>query len=324
MKKLSAIDEQKFWQVIKFLLELKEKTSFAHIEQHLELEKWELNTYLHFLQNLNYKFEVVSEDEKFIIPHQEENQNIKIEFSLLEWLQFQAHFPAISECEGKPFHKEFKKKLVELENEYQDFDLFNSIEVLDGIFQSSALSIVRDGNSSIKEVIAFLEEAVLDKEVVSISMQESKMSIYPHKIIFLDGGLNLIAEDINDKSLVNIYIPQILNISDDEVKYKSAYSQIEVDDFIQSLRSMSENMTRLVLKIYANDQFSLNFNQKYFHNPCLFSNPDGDFIWAATLEPSEEIFKWLAELGSAVEILDPMSFKVEFIKYCEDKLKKLA
>ena len=87
---------------------------------------------------------------------------------------------------------------------------------------------------------------------------------------------------------------------------------------------MGENQIRLVLKISRQQKFSLNFDDKYFHSPCLFTNPAGDFIWAATIEPCNEVFEWLCELGPAVEILDPTNFKIEFIKYCEHKLKKLA
>ena len=56
----------------------------------------------------------------------------------------------------------------------------------------------------------------------------------------------------------------------------------------------------------------------------MVTNAEGEHIWAASVEPSDEIFQWVYELGADVEILDPSAFKKEFLNYCEAKLKKLA
>jgi hypothetical protein len=56
----------------------------------------------------------------------------------------------------------------------------------------------------------------------------------------------------------------------------------------------------------------------------MFANPEGENIWAATIEPSNAIFEWIMELGSDVEILSPNTFKEKYLKYCEEKIDKIA
>ena len=56
----------------------------------------------------------------------------------------------------------------------------------------------------------------------------------------------------------------------------------------------------------------------------MITIPNGDLIWAAYVEPCEDLFEWLLSLGSNVDILDPGRFKDEFLSYCEEKLRKIA
>jgi hypothetical protein len=56
----------------------------------------------------------------------------------------------------------------------------------------------------------------------------------------------------------------------------------------------------------------------------MITNPNGDLIWAAYVEPCEALYDWLITLGKRVEILDPIKFKDEYLTYCEEKLRKIA
>ena len=135
---------------------------------------------------------------------------------------------------------------------------------------------------------------------------------------------NGVGEGLGDKCLLRIPLAEILSVAEVGEEFQGQYSSIEIDDFVSSLRAMSENQIRLILKINSAQQFNLHFNKMFMEKPCLFTNPQGDFIWAASLEPTNDIYEWLCELGTHVEILDPNHFKLDFLKYCEDKLKKIA
>ena len=174
------------------------------------------------------------------------------------------------------------------------------------------------------EIVAFIEESILEKDILNIQLQDKNFLINPRKIVFLDGELSLVAEGLNDKCLLNISIESITQVHEENIEWTPQFSKLEIEDFISSLRAISENEVRLVLKIYNREYFDNGVSHHYFGRPCMFTNPDGDFIWAASIEPNEDIYEWLSQLGTDIEILDPIDFKKDFLNYCEGKLKKLA
>ena len=242
---------------------------------------------------------------------------------MIEWLEFQAHFPKLSENEGSPYHQSFKNKMEILERKMKKYSLFEPVTTLEQVLDAQRpVALETAGNEH--TILLILEESILENKVVVIKLERSFKQVYPRKIVFFDGELNLVAEDLLDQSLVNISLSAIAEVELDEYEYGETYSQLEIDEFVTSIREMGEDSVRLVLKIYSKDKFSMRFDEMYFEKPCFFTNNRGDFIWAATVEPSEELYIWLNELGPSVEVLDPTSFKIEFLSYCENKLKKLA
>ncbi len=173
-------------------------------------------------------------------------------------------------------------------------------------------------------LVTQIQESITAKHTLSIQHDGRELNILPWKVVYIDGELSLICEKTSDKCLLNIPIQSISHYTEGNKSYESIYSLLELEEFISSLREMSDYTIRLVLKIYARDEFSVSLNEAFFNNSCLVTNSCGDLIWAATLEPCDRVFKWLYELEHKVEILEPYSFKRDFLDYCEDRLKKLA
>lgn len=325
MSSKQLLDEAKFWEIIKYLTQLDYKKDFDEICSDLSITKQKLNSFISFLNEVNYQLETEEfegESKKLCPPG--EKPTITLNFNLFEWLQFQAHFPVISECQNKPYHSDVKSILAKAENEYGDHDLFPPAMALEEILNANEPHIVTAGTLPQSEIIAFLEESILEHNVVNLKYENKSLMVYPWKIVYLDGDLNLIGEGLNDKCLINISINSITNIFEEDTTWNPVYSKIEVDDFIASIRAITDNEVRLVLKVYGRDNFDKSIPHHHLGKPCMFTNPEGDFIWAASIEPNEAIFEWLSELGSDIEILDPLEFKKEYLAYCEHKLKKLA
>jgi hypothetical protein len=322
MKSSSILDQEKFWEIVEYLVELDHTKDFKAICLDLSITNRQLNSFINFLREVDYQLETAqTENGKDVIPP-EKDSTVKVEFSLLEWLEFQAHFPVIGTMEGKPFHKSIKNKLEQLESEHNNHDLFSPLPTLESILDSGKLELIPSRFSN--GVIEFIEESIIDKKAIQLESENKNYKVFPRKIVFVDGDLLLIAEGSADGCLISIDIKSIINVHEEDISWKENFSKFEVNDFIKSFRSMDENTVRLVLKIFSRERFNLNLSHHFFENPCMFSNASGDYIWAATIEPNEELYEWLCELGSSIEILDPTSFKVEFLKYCENKLKKLA
>lgn len=328
MSHSSVLKQEKFWQVLTYLTGIHEKTDWRKACGDLQITTKQLNSFLVFLKEVEYVFEIEKgrDGKELFLNPPLEKPSIDFHFTLLEWLQFQAHFPKIHESQGEPYHEPIAMKLEEFENEFSRFDLFSPLDVFE---HSQGVLYDANNKQALNEnlVLAELEKAVISERCVRLELYTGKthiMKVYPRKIVYLDEHLCLICENTSDHTLMQIDLTSIKTAMIDEKEWNAVFSKIEVDEFVSSMRKMSDLATRLVLKIKSYEKFQLNLGHQFFENPCVFSNGDGDIIWAATIEPNEKIFQWLQSLGQEVEILESSQFKRRYLDYCESKLKKLA
>jgi len=170
-----------------------------------------------------------------------------------------------------------------------------------------------------------LDELVLKKSPITLITTEGKsFQLFPCKIIHLEGQLSMIAEDANDHCLVVMGLTDIQEFSPLEALMTPQVASFEVDEFIVAIRAMNEKETRLILKIHDPQSVNLFPDHHFLGKPCMITNPNGDLIWAAYVEPCEDLFEWLITLGTNVEVIDPGQFKDEFLMYCKEKISKVA
>ena len=143
-------------------------------------------------------------------------------------------------------------------------------------------------------------------------------------MLHLEGQLSLIGEDVQDRCLMVIPLKDVKNFEALNSHSRPRVTVFEIEEFITSVRSRGEKETRLILKIHDTESTNLFPDHHFLGKPCMITNPNGDLIWAAYVEPCEALFEWLISLGKKVEILDPGLFKEEYLLYCEDKLRKIA
>lgn len=177
-----------------------------------------------------------------------------------------------------------------------------------------------------ESLITFIRQAAFEKTPLNfLRKNKEKTLLIPYKVLYLDGSLCVIAEKVTNKELMQLQIEEVISANEAQVEsLHPTYSEVEIDDYINALRVIGETGVRLVLKLYSQVNFNSQLDFHHFAGQCVFTNPQGDIIWAATVEPDDAIFEWLSAYGSEIEILDPLSFKKKFLEYCEDKLKKLA
>ena len=89
----------------------------------------------------------------------------------------------------------------------------------------------------------------------------------------------------------------------------------ELNDFIQALRTVSGSEERLVLKMKDQNKQEFKTGYHFMADPYITTNMDGDVIWAASVELSDELYEWLYQLGDKVEILDPTSIRDGYANY---------
>ncbi len=336
MSKKLELKDQEFWKAVKYLLELDQETPKQKILDELELSDDEFSSLLSFFDSIHYSFK---QKNGFLMPS-EDRPLINVEFSLLEWLQFQANFPAISENMARlNLFDDLKNKLTSLEVQYSKYDLFAPIEVMNKVtcLESSMSNIIQECvNSELpheellhyhldEKMLAQIESCIEGNHSLSLFLLNGKkIDVYPHRLVHFDGRMSLVCEDKVDKSIVHLYLNDVEKIEIFETNHPPAFTKIEIDDFINSLRAISETEIRLILKFNPNKAPKEKPSFQHLGNPCLITNTKGEHIWAASVEPCEALMEWLYEIGPDIEILDPANFREDFLSYCEDKLKKIA
>jgi predicted DNA-binding transcriptional regulator YafY len=180
-------------------------------------------------------------------------------------------------------------------------------------------------NDKQQEIVKELEASILDGMLLSITTIDEKcFTVHPCKVLHLEGHLSLIAEDFQDHCLVVVPMKDVADFKTIETHSRPKVTAFEIEEFISAIRSMSEKETRLILKIHDPESTNLFPDHHFLGKPCMITNPNGDLIWAAYVEPCEALYDWLITLGKRVEILDPIKFKDEYLTYCEEKLRKIA
>ncbi len=296
MKDNQLLSEDKFWGVVGHLASLQHEIDVDQTCNEFSLSFAQLKSFIELLRSANYKIELESQGRKLLPP--KKGEKFDPNFSLVDWLEFQAHYPA-----------------------------FSPLDIFDHTPDSNSLTLCDGQEHSISNLLVSIEKAIAQSFVIDFESnnESSAMTrILARRVVYLDGVLCIVGERTSNKSLAYFECESIEKIQVREERQEPLFSLSEVEEFISSMRSMGDHSERLVLKIFSFTKFQMNLEHQFFENPCTFNNSSGDMIWAATVEPNDKIFDWIISLGSDVEIFESSHFKRKFLKYCESKLKQLA
>lgn len=230
-----------------------------------------------------------------------------------EWLELFKMLDEHSDIENPAIYS-LKRKVTENGPVKVVMELLGQLESWDHEISASHQSMVHQ-----------LDEIINEQRMIQLSTLENKSySLFPFKVLHLEGTLSLIAEDSVDHCLFVLPLSEISTISPLDGLSKPRVTAFEIEEFITAIRAMNEKETRLILKIHEPHSTNLFPDHHFLGKPCMITNPAGDLIWAAYVEPCEALYDWLYNLGSRVEILDPVNFKEDYLIYCEEKLRKIA
>lgn len=180
-------------------------------------------------------------------------------------------------------------------------------------------------NGQKQKLVEQLDEAISQRRQLNLITEEGRSyTIFPCKVVHLEGEISLIAEDCQDHCLMVTSIKDVKEIFSTEVISEARVMEFEIEEFITAIRAMNEKETRLILKIYDPQSVNLFPDHQFLGKPCMITNPNGDLIWAAYVEACDPLYEWLLSMGKSVEILDPTTFKQEYLRYCEEKIRKIA
>lgn len=318
--KLNLFDD-KFWKILVTLDGLNQDVSLSELLHHFgpQVEEKDILEVVAFMKKFHYPLSAQKKDGKNWLNLHGKKPRMAMEMSFSEWLALQAQFPLMEQSSNKSMFQTLSEKLSLMESKYPDQDLYRVLEEEEELQKfRSVMSADRE------EILGLLTEATAVSAILNIETTEGNfIKTFPHKVVFLDGELSLIAEDVNDRCMICVAFDNINGISPEiEHNYRANFVMAEVDDFIMAIRSITGNEERLVLRVTSPEKVNLNPKYHFLGSPYVTTNTEGEFIWAASVEISPELFKWLASIQDEVEILDPQEVREEFKEFLDSDQNK--
>ncbi len=316
----SLILKEEFWTFLTCLENLNEPMPLKQFLNFSEIDVDLFSEAVSFLKNLNYFVDVSEYEGRNYIHPVKAEQMISMQLTFKEWLAFQAHFPKMEEEKGTAHHEILSDKLNEIETEYSSHNLFNAIHD-----EETRFKLLENLDLKHRNFLKKTEQAMSEDHALNIQLHDKRsIDFYPRKAVFLEGELCLVGEDCNDRCLIYFNILEIHKINVDiETSYSPNFSSIEINDFVSAVRAITGQEERLVLKIISSESVDLRPAYQFLGNPYVTTNLNGDLIWAASVEPCDELFEWILSIKDHIEILDPSSLKKKYLEYCTNKLEVL-
>lgn len=310
---MNKADNSMIWKKLMVLGQKQGSIKLSDLALEMQLGAEETLGFLRQVFPVGSGMEVYTKENECWVDIKSEAIQYMLPLSPGEWIQLHeilSHHKSIE----TPVTYSLKKKVTENGPIKVVMELLNQLEAWD-----------QELSETQQVMIKALEESINKCELVSLNtFEEKSYLLHPCKVLHLEGQLSLIAEDSQDHCLI---IVPLKDVSDFEAVPSSKLPNVtafEVEEFIAAIRAMNEKETRLILKIHDPGSINLFPDHHFLGKPCMITNPNGDLIWAAYVEPCEALFDWLMTLGRKVEILDPVKFKDEYLMYCEEKLRKIA
>lgn len=307
----TPIFDDGFWKILLHLEQVQGKKEVRSILDELQISERDLIEALTFLGHFDVGISLEMEGYTPVIVKESERP-IEFKLSFCEWMALQAHFPIFDKYRDKEFCKTITEKLSVVEHENPGSSFFEAMESWN-MLKSATSSCPNEQGKIVEEI----EKAFHAKLLLEFKLSSGNyVELYPHRMVYFEGQLNLIGEETGDRCLVYFPIKDIETLESKlNVDYIPNFSRLEIHDFISAIRTVSGNEERLVLKISDPDDLNLDRAHHFITNPYVTSNSQGEVIWAANVEACDNLFEWLYSIENFIEILDPSSLKQDFEEF---------
>lgn len=309
---MKKVESSEIWKKLMILGAKQGSIRLGDLAQEMSLSPEETLGFLRQIFPAGTGLEIYHKDNDSWVDIKSEAIQYMLPLSPGEWIQL--HQILSAHKSESQVAKSLKKKVTENGPIKVVMELLNQLEMWDEELTENQQRMIQE-----------LETCIFEKHLLSLTTHEEKnYNLYPCKILHLEGNLSLIAEDSKDHCLIIVPLKEVKEIETIQKYSEPRVTPYEVEEFIMAVRSMNEKETRLILKIHDPHSINLFPEHHFLGKPCMITNPNGDLIWAAYVEPCDSLYDWLMSLGENVEILDPVRFKEEYLMYCEEKLRKIA
>lgn len=310
--------QKKFWDIINFLENIKEPVKVSEILSAYSLSSDSFFSLLNVFQQIGA--EIIFDENKKTI-YKMTTPSVHLDLNFFDLLKIES---LKKNCEDNQDLDQSIVDTLKKISQKDQFDLFKMVNELGGIDEFASKNNIVNLGKKISLLNQEIYEILLNKNTMKVTLKNmDERIIYPHRIIKIEGELSLVGEDVTQGDCFHTALKNISCVKELFENFKPLYSFMEMNDYLNGLKAINEKSVRLILKIDDSvDITTPDFH--YFGNPIMIRKNGKGAIWAASVHPCDDIYEWLCSMGQNIEIIDPSAFKRLFLKYCENKLSRVA
>lgn len=331
----SVLDHDMLWKLLKSLIELERPVKISELCEQYNTGSGSIVAVVNFLREMSCDIQIGERGEDKVIVPAQLNKNFKIELNLYEWILLQSSFPQLGEQEQGQGQRQsdLHQLLARVENDFEDIDLFDSVDLLSGVqFDSHKSSDDMIGLEDLEEQdeISYLasqvDMAMANGHALECYMDNGELyKIVPYQMMQTPDSTLVFGQNIIDNELIQITLEQVDFLKEYESdKLPQRFDQQQLEEFIASFAVASSSKIRIILKLSNPEVVDFNPDGIEIERPYMVQTFEGQYIWAAYVNVNETLFDWLLSFGQVIQILEPQNLQEHYLDYCEENLKKIA
>ncbi|MBT6325712.1 MAG: hypothetical protein HOJ35_07070 [Bdellovibrionales bacterium] len=219
-----------FWSICEYIQNIKsENEKIISICDELDIEKETFYKVISFLKNFDPKLQVVKLEGVEYLQSKMDKPEFNIKLNLPEWIAFRSGLSQFQDIQGLFGQKIVSNKLLEFEKGFNNCHFSKELDS----FYLQEYKMIQN-----KKLITELQYSLITPEIMSVKLiDQTLLNLYSHKLVSLDGGLSLVAEDVDNKCLTCLVVDDIGQVIESEnLIYKPIYSIGEINEFVKSMR----------------------------------------------------------------------------------------
>ena len=312
----SLLFNNNFWEIIALIARSDNQENLERVFKEVPLSHKELDQIFEFIQSFDFDIRIKRNGTSHIIQIPCQKEKLQFILSFSDWLSLQYHF-INSEPEAEQYFKKFvTNKIEEIKLKFPGYNFFNFPD-----HKKPGSDFPELRNMLGESFVESLEACIFDGLSLTANFRNGQsIDLYPKRVLFIEDNLSLVGEDIHDKCLTYFSLRDLKSFQTlKDKKYKSNFTNLEINDFISQIRMMNGKEVRLILRVIPGEEVELNPPFHLMGNPCLITNFQGQKIYAATVEITDEFFNWYHENSQTLEIIEPIKIQEAYQDFLSRK-----
>ncbi|AQM59438.1 helix-turn-helix transcriptional regulator [Clostridium baratii] len=221
-----------------------------------------------------------------------------------------------------PFKRDFSTAAIKILSKYSNANFWHENA-------SAQYRRISKNNNEINEKWIKINECITNKKKIKIDYtnlggERKKRIVHPYAIYVYEGANYMVAYCEYKKSIRNFKLGRISNITETNDSFKK--NGFNMKKYLGNRLGIYSDNKKFKVKLKVYYPYARCFKEhKWVYEESIKDNyKDGYLIYEGYIEGKVDIVKWIMEMGSSVEVLEPSEIKEAVVSELKNTLKYYA